>query len=114
MIVSVTLWTGIKILKAKALVNIGINGYTFINPRFTSVVYDAFKIETIPLLRPKSFKAFNDRQVASIIYKFLPGIEVAGHRESNAFLFIADIGRYDIILGLPWIKQHRVRLDPGA
>ena len=41
-------------------------------------------------------------------------MEVAGHRESNASLFIADIGRYDIILGLPWMKQHGVRLNPGA
>ena len=32
LIVSVTLWTGIKILKAKALVNIGANDYTFVNP----------------------------------------------------------------------------------
>ena len=31
-------------------------------------------------------------------------MKVAGHRESNASLFIADISRYDIILGLPWIK----------
>ena len=49
------------ILKVKALVNIGANGYTFVNPRFTSVVCDAFKIETIPLLRLKPLKAFNDR-----------------------------------------------------
>ena len=91
-------------MKAKALVNIGANGYTFVNPRFASVVCDALKIETIPLLRPKPLKAFNDRQVASVIYKILPGMEVAGHRESNASLFIADISRYDIILSLPWIK----------
>ena len=52
---------GIKILKAKALVNIGANGYTFINPRFTSVVCDTFKIETISLLRLKPLKAFNNR-----------------------------------------------------
>ena len=101
---SVTLWTGTKILKAKALVNIGANGYAFINPRFASVVYDTLKIETIPLLRPKPLKAFNDRQVASVTYKILPRMEVAGYRESNASLFIADISRYDIILGLPWIK----------
>ena len=41
-------------------------------------------------------------------------MEVAGHRESSDSLFIADISRHDIILGLPWIKQHRVRLNPGA
>ena len=104
LIVSVTLWTGTKTLKAKALVNTGANGYAFVNPRFTSVVCDALKIETIPLLRPKPLKAFNDRQVASVTHKILPGMEVAGHRESNASLFIADIGRHDIILGLPWIK----------
>ena len=68
------------------------------------MVYDTLKIETIPLLRLKPLKAFNNRQVASVIYKILPGIEVAGYRESNASLFIADISRYDIILGLPWIK----------
>ena len=68
------------------------------------MVCDTLKIETIPLLRPKPLKAFNDRQVASVIYKILPGIEVAGYRESNASLFIADISRYDIILSLPWIK----------
>ena len=88
-------------LKAKAFINIGANGYTFINPRFTSVVCDTLKIETIPLLRLKPLKAFNDRQVASVIYKILPGIEVAGYGESNASLFIADISRYDIILSLP-------------
>ena len=68
------------------------------------MVYDALKIETIPLLRLKPLKAFNDRQVASVTYKILPRIEVAGYRESNAFLFIVDISRYDIILSLPWIK----------
>ena len=68
------------------------------------MVYDALKIETISLLRLKPLKPFKDRQVASIIYKILPRIEVAGYRESNAFLLIADISRYDIILDLPWIK----------
>ena len=78
------------------------------------MVCDTLKIETIPLLRLKTLKDYNNRQVASVIYKILPGIEVAGHRESNASLFIADISRYDIILSLPWIKQYRVRLNPGA
>lgn len=114
MIVSVTLRVGTKILHVKALVDIGANGYAFANPQFARVISDRLEIEPIPLLKPKPLKAFNDQKVADVTHKILPGLEVAGHRESNASLFIADIGRHDVILGLPWMQQHGVVIDPGA
>jgi hypothetical protein len=33
-----------------------------------------------------------------------------GHQESIS-LYITNLGKHDIILGLPWMKEHRVVLD---
>ena len=38
-------------------------------------------------------------------------LDLDGHREERAFLYVSLIGHYDMILGMPWVRAQDVRIN---
>ena len=100
-----------KVIQFKALIDTGINRYTFLNTKLISVLCDALDIEPQQLAKPKGVKAFNGQRANRITHGVYPYITIDGYSELTAPFLITDLGAYNIILGYPWIKRHRVSIN---
>ncbi|KAI0991256.1 hypothetical protein K3495_g16931, partial [Podosphaera aphanis] len=62
-------------------------------------------------IKPREVMGF-DGKIASCVDKVaVVDIDLDGHRQSKVFLYIAPIGHYDMILGMPWIISQDVRIN---
>ena len=111
LLVSISLRAGNRQLSIRALLDTGATGYAFVNVPFARVLCNTLNIESSPLSRPKTIKAFNDTDVERITHGIYSCLDVGGHSESTAPLLITNLGKHDIILGLPWIEKHGVIID---
>ena len=81
------------------------------NTKLVRVLYNALDIEPQQLAKPKGVKAFNSQKANRITYGVYPYITIDGYSKLTASFLITDLGAYDIILGYPWIKRHRVSIN---
>ena len=75
------------------------------------MLYNALDIELQQLTKPKGVKAFNSQKANRITYEVYPYITINGYSKLTALFLITDLGAYNIILGYPWIKRHRVSIN---
>ena len=101
LLVACTLSSGNKKLVINVLLNTGYTGYALINRGIARVLYNRLDIEPQPFLKPKTITAFNDQPAEQITYGVYPCLEVAGHRELTSPLLITNLGKHNMILGLP-------------
>ena len=108
-----TLFNNNKRNTVKALVDTGATEYAFIDEMTAHIICENLKISLIPLSKPKPVKGFNDEHLAKrlITHAIYPGLTVQDHSELTAPMLITPLGQHFIILGKPWLNQHRVVLD---
>ena len=111
LLVACTLSSGNKKLVVNVLLNTGCTGYALVNRGIARVLYNRLDIEPQPFLKTKTITAFNDQPAEQITYGVYPCLEVAGYRELTSPLLITNLGKHNMILGLPWMEAHGVVLD---
>jgi formylmethanofuran dehydrogenase subunit E len=96
-----------------ALVDTGATGYAFVSHGAAQRICQAERIAPVELLRPKPLRGFDGKTANPITHAIYPRLRIGNHEQSACPMFIADLGQHDIILGRPWMKQHKVLLDMG-
>ncbi len=65
-------------------------------------------------INPHTVTGFDGPSDSSVDEVAIVQIDIDGHKESRAFFYIVPkIASYDLIVGLPWMKQNKVIMDAG-
>ncbi|TQS35488.1 hypothetical protein Golomagni_04091 [Golovinomyces magnicellulatus] len=62
-------------------------------------------------INPREVVGFDGKIASSVNEVAVVNIDLDGHRQSKVFLYIAPLGPYDMILGMPWIASQDVRIN---
>lgn len=65
-------------------------------------------------INPRTLTGFDGPSGSSVDEVAVVQIDIDGHQETRAYFYVVPkIASYDLILGLPWMKQNEVVLDAG-
>jgi hypothetical protein len=94
-----------KKIPTHALINCGATGYAFVDQAFTT----HHKLPLHALTTPWVLEVIDGRKISSgdITHLTEVRLDIQGHREKLP-MFVTKLGRYPIMLGIPWLKQHDV------
>ena len=111
MIVTCSLHDNSNVIKSHALVDCGATGYAFIDEDFACR-------NNLPLHRvhtPRSLYVIDGRPSSSgaITHITKVRLQIREHQEDIP-MFITKLGQYPIVLGIPWLHRHDVRLHFGT
>ncbi|RKF84269.1 hypothetical protein GcM1_127001, partial [Golovinomyces cichoracearum] len=62
-------------------------------------------------VNPREVVGFDGKIASSVNEVAVVDIDLDGHRQSKVFLYISQLGQYDIILGIYWIVSQDVRIN---
>ena len=97
--------------KLKALIDIDVTKYVFIDKQITQLVCDMLHMKSVSLLKSKLFIEFDDRHVSSIIHVIYFKLTIELHFELIVFLLIIDLNNHSIILKKSWMNKHEIILN---
>src|SRR5258708_2395098 len=102
------IWQGSLRIDIVAMVDSGATGIGFISHSAAQQLRLQYK----KLERTIDLSGFDGkRKIESRVTHVAPlKLEYQGHRESIS-LFVTNLGKHDIILGLPWMKKHKIVPD---
>ena len=97
-----------QILPATALIDTGCTTYGLITSQFAR----KHDLKRIPVL-PRKIVGFDSRESISPITEMAYySLDIGGYQREIYLYIIPRLGGYNIILGLPWMKAHDVRIRP--
>lgn len=65
-------------------------------------------------INPRTVTGFDGPSGSSVDEVAIVQTDIDGNKESRTFFYIVPkIGSYDLIVGLPWMKQNEVIMDAG-
>ena len=101
--------TTYEIVEVKALIDSGIDGYTFINKTFVR----KSQLPLIPLSYSRNLDCFDGNLVVSgpVTYYINKRVSLPNGKMKNTCFFITTLLNYPIVLGLPYFKAYRAVLD---
>ena len=91
---------------ADGMIDCGATGLAFINDTFARHL----NLERTPLRRTQEVVAADGRAMKPISETVTVQLKIDEHIE-RITMFVADIGNYSIILGMPWLKIHNPEID---
>lgn len=105
-IISCNLWQGNRSFQARAMIDCGATGI-FIEERFCT----NNKLEIIPM-KPQGLTLFDGKPSSAgpMTHYVAAEMDIGAHRE-QLDLKITRLGDYDLVLGLPWLRQHNPNID---
>lgn len=92
---------GGKGVKSLCLTDTGASAQAFLNKKFIQ----QHKIPTVALARPYNLRLADDKLAPPITHMAQVRIELGGHKE-ELWCLVTSLGRFDLILGMPWLEQH--------
>lgn len=92
-----------------ALIDTGASGYAFVDESFVR----HHKLNMTPLKIPRQVEVIDGRPIRSgkITHFVTLDLDIHGHRE-EAPCFVTQLGSYPIVMGIPWMRRHDVKLRP--
>lgn len=107
MMVTCTLEDNEKFVKTYAMIDCGATGYAFIDEDFAR----RHNFPLFALKNPRTLNVIDGRPVASgaITHITKLPLQIREHHEMVP-LFVTKLGRYPIVLGIPWLRRHDVTL----
>lgn len=98
---------GPKVVGIRALFDSGADA-TIINRR----IVERYHIPTTPLPRPIRFRNADDsvNTIGTVTHRIEANMIIRGHSLPTNF-YVADLGRDDAILGIPWIRRYNPKVD---
>ncbi|KAJ5816992.1 Retrovirus polyprotein [Penicillium robsamsonii] len=94
-----------------ALGDTGADGYVFINSLMVVLLSKRFGLRVEKLSRECPVRGFNGKRAEPIRHMAVLIICIDGRIQRQIPMLIADLGRYDMILGRMWFAEHDVLLD---
>jgi hypothetical protein len=94
-----------KKIPTHTLIDCGATGYAFVDQAFAT----HHKLPLRPLTTPWVLKVIDGWKISSgdITHLMEVCLDIQGHHEKLP-MFVTKLGRYPIVLGIPWLKQHDV------
>ena len=109
--IPIKLKNGSKTLIINSLVDMGGEGFFFINYQFARSLEDKMNISIIALPKPKKCGTFNRKKICPITYTIYLPIKMGDHYiQINAF-YVIKIAKHPIIVKRKWLKQYEALLD---
>lgn len=106
-ILPINLWVKKNQVQTDALVDSGAQA-TFIN---TKVVKNN-NLETIKLVKPyRLINADETKNKGGIVTHFVKASLQIGSHKTTSILYVADIGKKDVIIGYPFLRKHNPSID---
>ena len=96
------------VIPTHALVDNGATGYAFIDKDFAR----HHQLPLTPLRNPRQLEVIDGRPVSSgLITHFVRAkLQIQQHLE-EALFFVTKLGHYPVVLGIPWLRHHDVRIQ---
>ena len=96
-----------SLISTHALVDCGATGFAFIDEEFAR----GHNFPLFKLKKPRCLEVIDGRPVESglITHMTKLNMTIAGHKEIIP-LFVTKLGHYPIVLGLPWLRRHDVKI----
>lgn len=88
-------------VKALLLADSGASGEAFVDKNFVRY----HKLPMIRLYRPVKLRLADNKRVPNITHKVEITFSLGTHL-TTVFAFVTDLGKYNIILGMPWLEKH--------
>lgn len=100
-----------KICKTYALVDTGASGIAFIDERFIC----HHQLPTSFLEQPRKLQVIDGREISSgdITHTAQLSLRIQSYFE-NITAYVTHLGHYFVVLGIPWMRRHNVKLDFAA
>lgn len=92
--------------RTHALVDTGCSGFAFMDIAHART----HNYEFLPLKKPRPLRGSNGVVSEYVTHYVRAPITSTGHHESSAFFYLTRLDYYAIILGLPWLIKHDVRI----
>src|SRR3954470_17373672 len=108
LVISCTLASHNTSISSYALIDSGASGNGFIDESYVRCQNLLIK----KLYRPRQLEVVDGRPIASgRIKNYVEvAINISGHEETTR-LYVTTLGHYPIVLGIPWLRRHNVRID---
>lgn len=90
-----------------SLVDTGCSGYAFIDTAHAR----AHQLPFFPLVKPRPLRGFDGVVSQYVTHYTRASMNLSGHHEVSMFFYITRLDHYAVILGLPWLRRHRVSID---
>ena len=91
---------------AETLIDTGCLSYGLCDPRFAQKnSFERLRID------PRTVSGVDGHITAEINEVAVVRLDLDGYREERVFLYVAPIGHYDMILGMPWVTAQDVRIN---
>ena len=94
-----------------ALANTGANGYIFINTRCALDAAKFMNTTAVRLQQPLPVRGFNGQSGAPVTHAIILHMKVAGRRQKDQPMLIANLGQHDLIIGRKWLEENDIWLD---
>ena len=65
------------------------------------------------LVRYKLIRGYNGEGQQKITESIYPTLRIRDHINANAPMYVINLNLYDLILGLPYIRNHGIVIDPA-
>ena len=75
-------------------------------------MYKELRILSIELVRHKLIRGYNNEDQQKVIESIHPILRIGDYINANAPIYIINLGLYNLILGLPYIRNHGIVVDP--
>ena len=92
----------------------GASGYAFIDTQLAHQLSKDFNLPFMPLLKVKAVQAYDGVSRKPITHALYLTLTIRGRRTHSAPMLITDLGRHQLIIGLPWMVTERAFLDCEA
>jgi hypothetical protein len=91
--------------------DIGANGFAFIDTNLAALICWRFEIQTISLGIECAVRGYNGQAQQPITHAILLNLIIDGWWQLQILFLIVNLGRHDIILGKMWITKFDVLPD---
>ena len=108
LVVSIELNDYSNTISSHALVDCGATGYAFIDETFARE--QNFPLYELP--NPRALEVIDGRPIESglITHYVMTKLVINDHTE-NAIFFVTKLGHYPVVVGIPWMARHDVRIS---
>ena len=99
---------GIQI-PTRSLIDCGATAYAFLDLTFAQ----KNNIDLFPLKEARELTVVDGRPISSgpITHLAIAALRLGSHQESNVPFFVTALKDYPVVLGLPWMRRHRIQFD---
>ena len=94
---------------ASIMTDTGSSASSFVNTKTVK----RLKLSTVALAKPIKLRLANDKLAPNITHMAQVKFSLGRH-VTEAWSLITDLGRFDLVLGMPWMEQHDVQIGAKA